>query len=123
MAANWKRSDEAVWEELGSDMVVVSPRSGCRYWLNATAAAIWKMCDGSRSAREVAQMLSRTRAEIVACCEALQGAGLLSLASGGKSQTVVQFAGLPNVAPEFRVMGLTGRGGRRPTPRGNSGPG
>ncbi len=55
MAGKWVRSDDVVWEELGGEVLLVHPRSGARWLLNATAGAIWKLCDGTRGAGELAR--------------------------------------------------------------------
>jgi len=59
MAAKWKRLDELLWEALGEETLVVSLRSGKRWSLNATAAAIWKLCDGSRNGEDIARALAK----------------------------------------------------------------
>ena len=41
----------------GGDLVLFDPIGGRLHVLNPTAAAIWRLCDGSRSADEIAEML------------------------------------------------------------------
>ncbi|HLX63153.1 MAG TPA: PqqD family protein [Planctomycetota bacterium] len=128
MSAKWKRSDGLVWEELGDETLVVDPRSGARWSLNALASAVWKLCDGLRSADELAAVLAKLsgrslralREELMALCSGLAGAGLLSAESG---TTMLARNIEYNLLPMFRPLGLASGPRRRPSPRGNSGPG
>ena len=130
MAANWKRSDELVWEALGEETLVVSPRSGASWSLKATASALWKLCDGSRSADELSRALAKAsgrslralRAEIASSCATLAGAGLLRTAPADGTALVARTAD-SNPSAIFRPLGLASGPRRRPSPRGNSGPG
>jgi PqqD family protein of HPr-rel-A system len=70
---------------LDGELVVYQPRSRRGYVLNASAAQIWSLCDGSRSVRAVADQMAtdfgldarRALADVQACLEALQQTGLL----------------------------------------------
>jgi len=121
MSAKWKRTDELVWEELENETLVVSPRSGARWSLSALAAKVWKLCDGKRSIAQLASALSSARGEIEAVCETLASSGLLRPAT--KSEALAPLVAGFSGASGVRVLGLAGGGRRRPTPRGNSGPG
>jgi len=132
MSAKWTRSDEVVWEELGDETVVVDPRTGARWSLNALASALWKRCDGSRSADELAGALAKAsgrslravRMEIESFCRVLAGTGLLHAASAGLPLPVAARAsGSFDRILSFRQLGLASGPRRRPSPRGNSGPG
>ncbi len=108
MGKTWIRSDDVAWEELGSEILLVHARTGARWILNATAAAVWQLCDGRRELAEAA-----------AFCSGLRDMGLL------REATCPQIAGAPvhfSAVPELRVLNASGNTRRRPTPRGVSGP-
>jgi hypothetical protein len=119
----WKRADGLVWEEVGGETLVVRPESGARWLLNAAAAAIWKLCDDGVSTESKGAGVP-FHGEIAVFCEKLAHAGLLLAAPSGcvaaiPCGTVVRRSS----APAFRALGLASGPRRRPTPRGNSGPG
>jgi hypothetical protein len=127
MDTKWIRAHGVVWEELDGAALLVSPDSGACWSLNATAAALWKLCDGSRSPRELAAALGKSareaRVEIADFCQTFAKLGLLQPANAPVlvSKNVVM-RGVED-APAFRVLGLGQGPRRRPSPRGNSGPG
>src|SRR5438067_618697 len=87
MGTNWKRAKEVVWEELDGEALLVNPKSGASWSLNATASMIWKLCDGTRGLGELASSLakasgrsaSQARREVAEFCERIAATGLLSL--------------------------------------------
>ena len=134
MATKWTRNTEVIWEELNGEALVVSPTTGQRWSFNATAAGIWKMCDGCTSllrlskafAQASGRGLAQSREEIREFCAALSNAGLLCPAGNQSVQAtnpnVIFMSGL-ETPPMFRPLGAGGGSRRRPSPRGNSGPG
>lgn len=44
-------------EELDGESVVFGRTSSKTYFMNGTASAIWKLCDGSRSVQDIANVL------------------------------------------------------------------
>jgi hypothetical protein len=134
MAITWKRSNEIVWEELDGEALLVSPVSGARWSLNAAAAAVWKCCDGTRSlaalssafAQASGLSLREARQEIAMFCQRFSELGLLH----AQAQLVAVNTALTGPTfhfgmevPAFKALGLGHGPRRRPSPRGNSGPG
>ena len=133
MATKWARNTEVIWEELDGEALVISPATGQRWSFNATAASIWKMCDGATSLLRLSKAfaqasgleLARSRDEIRAFCAALSNAGLLCPAGGQSVPTSASnsmFLSGMQIPPMFRPLGVGGGSRRRPSPRGNSGP-
>jgi hypothetical protein len=134
MAITWKRSNEIVWEELDGEALLVSPVSRARWSLNAAAAAVWKCCDGTRSLAALSSAfaqasglgLREARQEIAAFCQRFAELGLLH----AQPELVAASAALNRPTfrsgmegPAFKTLGLGHGPRRRPSPRGNSGPG
>ena len=125
MATKWKRSKDVVWEELDGEMLLVNSATGMRCHLNAAASAVWRLCDGRRSVRELAAAVARSSDEVIRVCRQLRETGLLSGPSAVSGSSVLNNvnACMRSGAPAFTLLGL-GQGPRgRPSPRGNSGPG
>jgi hypothetical protein len=130
MQSKWMRSDNVVWEELNGEILLVNPRSGGRWLLNAAASAVWKLCDGTRSAGELAARVvcgagREARAEIAAFCASAERLGLLQSAAHSTCATDTRLAtGTMNfdAAPVFRELGAGHGTRRRPSPGGVSGP-
>jgi len=119
MNTKWVRSTGVVWEELDGETVVVNPATGARWSLDAAATRIWKTCDGALGLRELAHDVAAL-SEITALCNALGRIGLLT--QGGATEGTVCMSGLS--VPGVRALGVGASGPRRrPSPRGNSGPG
>jgi len=117
MVTQWIRSTEVVWEELDGQALLVHTATGARWMLNAAALALWKLCDGASALHELG--------EIGAFCRSLQEQGLVRPVQTN-STGPVQADGtmfLSCEIPVFRPLGLTSGPRRRPSPRGNSGPG
>jgi len=61
-AETWKlpqaRHDELFVEEMDEELLVYDAKYQCAHRLNATAAWVWRRCDGQRSVQEATQMLS-----------------------------------------------------------------
>jgi hypothetical protein len=94
MNTNWKKANEVVCEELGEGALLVDIKTGNRWVLNASAAAMWKL---EGAAGSISEFCARLNAETI--CR---------LASG---------------TPTISQLGLGAGSRRRPSPRGNSGPG
>ena len=124
---NWTRAEYVVWDELDGEAMLVNPNTGARWTLNATALAVWKLCDGRRGVAELARMLDRSRAEIALFCQQFNQFGLLQPANvqTGASPAplnAVLMRGKLTGAPAFKSFGLGNGPRRRPTARGVSGP-
>jgi hypothetical protein len=69
MTTQWIRSNDVVWEDLDGEALLVRSSTGQRWTLNATAAGIWKLCDGgfdlSGLARRFSKVSRREIAEFV----------------------------------------------------------
>ena len=136
MATNWMRSSDIVWEDLNDEALLVDAKTGRQWSLNAAAARIWRLCDGSRGMAELAaafalatgRTLKRSKVEIHEFCSRFTSLGLLlPVVSTGAASTfpncAVAMTGL-EVPPSVRPMNVGASGPRRrPSPRGNSGPG
>jgi hypothetical protein len=61
-AETWKlpqaRHDELFVEQMDEELLVYDAKYQCAHRLNATAAWVWRRCDGQRSVQEATQMLS-----------------------------------------------------------------
>src|SRR5437868_930372 len=133
MAQKWMRAADVIWEELDGGALLVDARNGARWTLNASATALWRVCDGQASlndlahalARAAGRSLSETRAEVRAFLDSLAAQNLLTPArvgASGSAGLTLKFSAL-NARPAIHGLGL-GHGPRtRPGPRGNSSPG
>ncbi|MEI6234685.1 MAG: PqqD family protein [Planctomycetota bacterium] len=118
----WTKSENVIWEELDGGALLIDTKSGSRWTLSAAAAATWKLCDGKRTLGEMAEVLCQKRAIIAEFCAQFEVLGLL------KGQDVVCAAPIvfssANSSPfSFQSAGIGSSPRRRPSPRGNSGPG
>jgi hypothetical protein len=52
------RSQAARAYRLGDELLVYVPRSDTAHALNRSAAAIWELCDGTRTVEEISQQLA-----------------------------------------------------------------
>lgn len=134
MNSKWMRSASVVWEVLDGEGILVDASTGLRWALNASAVRIWSQCDGQRSRYEIARAFAAgaghvvrdARRQAAEFCESLAKSGLL-VSSGGNAAAsfgncrVDRFAS--GAAPIARPLGLGANSRRRPSPRGNSGPG
>ena len=124
---NWTRAKNVVWEEFcEGGALLVNPATGARWTLNATATALWKLCDGRNGTAELAALLERSRDEIALFCAQFVQMGLLTPALVSNSQRTpgsmpTALARLSS-APSFKPLGLGNGTKRRPTARGVSGP-
>ena len=96
MNTNWKKANEVVCEELGAGALLVDAKTGQRWMLNAAATALWKLNGAAHSIGEF--------------CAQLNAGTTCRLASSGAVPTMTELQ-----------VGAGPR--RRPSPRGNSGPG
>jgi hypothetical protein len=95
MKTNWKKANEVVCEELGEGALLVELATGKRWLLNAAAVALWKLNGAAGS--------------ISAFCARINAGTIYPLESCG--------------IPSIRELSLGSGPRRRPSPRGNSGPG
>ena len=133
MAAKWTKATNVIWEELDGGALLIDARTGARWSLNATAAALWNWCDGRSSLDDLAARLAQSsrrtlceaRSEVRAFCTQFSERKLLAPASGMPTTFPNATLALStlNAPASFTVRGL-GHGPRtRPGPRGNSSPG
>jgi hypothetical protein len=54
-----KRRDDVRSEDVQHETVLYDPTRGQAVYLNETAAVVWKLCDGSRTVAEMADLLTR----------------------------------------------------------------
>ena len=88
-AARPKQVGEAWVRKEGDQTAVYDPNTGRLYGLNASALALWELCDGATTAPEMAEALSEltglateiTLKEVIATLETLLDQGLVSAAS------------------------------------------
>jgi hypothetical protein len=95
MNTNWKKASEVICEELGDGALLVDLKTGQRWLLNAAATALWKLDGVAVSMNEFCAQLN--------------------------AGTTCQLA--PGCIPSIKELGLGVGPRRRPSPRGNSGPG
>ena len=127
------RSNDVVWEELEGQALLVHTRTGERWTLNAAALVLWKLCDGTRTVESLAKALAaitrwnlkECREELEHFAQSLSGTGLLQCA-GAEGNTLLaqpaQFSVGGMLRANYQGKSL-GAPRRRPSPRGNSGPG
>jgi len=123
MATKWIRSTDVIWEELDGQALLVHSKTGARWSLNTGALAVWKCCDGSSTLGSLATNFGQSKREIAEFCRTLAEVGLLSSGEAslaGMSGTASRSSSSPF---GLRSLGLTAGPRRRPSPRGNSGPG
>ena len=133
MAAKWTKAKSIVWEDLDGGALLIDARTGARWTLNATAAALWNWCDGASTLNDLAVRLAQhsrrtlreARTEVRAFFENIAAQNLLAAATAptrARPQTTLSFSTL-NAPVAIHALGL-GHGPRtRPGPRGNSSPG
>ena len=130
MAKNLVRHEDVIWEELDGEALLVNPETKSSWRLNSTATLIWRHCTGAHGIMELARAIARktgaelrrVEREVAAFCGELQQKGLLQTGAGLGSAPMA-FSGLGSyTTPSMLSRSLAG-GRRRPTPRGNSGPG
>lgn len=120
----WTKAENIVCEELDGGALLVNAASGNRWSLNATAAALWRLCEGRLTSVEIAEALNRRVEEIALFCDQFRAQGLLVPALSTPSSVGAQMpVALHYSAPAFKALGLGSGPRRRPTPRGVSGPG
>ena len=127
MIENWVRSTEVLWEELNGETLLVNPSAETSWVLNAAAAAVWKLCDGTRGLIEVAGCAAVSQDDVALFCERFGGLGLLRAAIHATPVSAppgsAMFRSPFNDPPAYRMLGLGSGSRRRPSPRGHSGPG
>src|SRR5439155_16671443 len=92
------RSEQVVSRSLGAKVVLYNPEVREVSVLNATAAAVWEMCDGATPlADAVTRLKARFRiaetrdvaADVAAVLQTLSGRGLLRLSGVSRTEDVV----------------------------------
>jgi hypothetical protein len=133
MALKWTKATNVIWEELDGGALLIDAKTGARWSLNATAAALWNWCDGNNTLNDLAARLAQSsrrtlreaRADVRAFRASFAAQSLLATTTGATipaSSTTLSFSAL-NVPATLTALGL-GHGPRtRPGPRGNSSPG
>jgi hypothetical protein len=53
------RSSEVLAQEMKGELLLLRPNDGAYFSLNEMGARVWELCDGSRSARDVAETISK----------------------------------------------------------------
>jgi hypothetical protein len=48
-----QRNNAVLWRELDGEAILLDPKEGCSYNLNAIGTLIWKMLDGAHSTNEI----------------------------------------------------------------------
>jgi len=104
---------------------LIDTKSGTRWTLSATASAAWRLCDGQRTLAEMSDILRQSRENIKEFCQQFEALGLL------RANTYMRLALIESVSYRtsspnpfsFQSAGLGNGPRRRPSPRGNSGPG
>jgi len=118
----WTRSENVVWEELDGCALLVDVKSGARWRLNAAASRAWKLCDGTRTLSEISKALRQSHASLADLCYQFTALGLLRVeAIPAGAMTMARST--ENSPFSFQALGLGAGSRRRPSPRGNSGPG
>ena len=77
---------DIVVESLDEELLLFDAEAGMGYVLNPTAARIWRLLDGTRSVRDIAEQLvgiyalslEEALAELEPLLESMRGAGLFS---------------------------------------------
>jgi len=116
----WTKNENVIWEELDGGALLIDTKSGTRWTLSAAAAAAWKLCDGQRTLAEMTRLLRQRQGDIADFCRQFGALGLL------KTQSVVRTAAFRSADSSplsFQSAGIGLGPRRRPSPRGNSGPG
>jgi hypothetical protein len=89
------RSEELLIDTVGDELVVYDTREHAMHRLNPTAAAVWRLCDGRRTAPEIAALLSVDRPApvdedaVVLALEELEAAGLLEEVEASDAEPVI----------------------------------
>lgn len=52
-----QRNSSVLWRELSGEAVLLDPKAGCSYNLNAVGTLIWKMLDGTHTTEEIAEAI------------------------------------------------------------------
>ena len=133
MALKWTKATNVIWEELDGGALLIDARTGARWSLNATAAALWNWCDGSNTLNDLAARLAQSsrhtlreaRADVRAFRRTFAAQNLLlpvPVSASAQSSATLTFGAL-NAPARLTALGL-GHGPRtRPGPRGISSPG
>jgi hypothetical protein len=133
MAVQWKHNAGVVWEELDGETLLVNPITRATVRLNETASFVWKHCSSAITLSELARTLARKSGrelrriehELEEFCLQLSRGGFLQPATRRNdclSLNLAAFTGSYE-APRFFARSLGHGPRKRPSPRGNSGPG
>jgi hypothetical protein len=133
MATKLVRTPGIVWEELGNEALLINVSENSVWSLNESATQIWKYCERcsvEHLVREIARAANRqlhqVEQHVREFVEAMCKNGWLQItaigAPSGWMAGHVAFQANWTV-PAFRIKSLGSGPRRRPSPRGNSGPG
>lgn len=53
----FQRNSSILWRELAGEAVLLDPKEGCSYNLNAIGTIIWKLLDGTHSSEAIVQTI------------------------------------------------------------------
>ncbi|HLX64541.1 MAG TPA: PqqD family protein [Planctomycetota bacterium] len=126
------KTKHVVWEELDGQTLLIDSRDDSAWLLNESAAQIWMRCE-AESVEQIARQLARATRERLAQIEedvcgfidALRARGWVRRAqTAGEGMAAEELAFESNYsAPRLKLFSLASGPRRRPSPRGNSGPG
>lgn len=120
----WTKNEAVIWEEYEGGVLLVEPRSGSRWALSAAAALAWKLCDGTRPLRDIADQLQLCSDSVERFCHQFEQVGLLLRTAGPRPALSTSHCSFRfGERMVVRAMGAGAGARRRPSPRGNSGPG
>lgn len=117
----WIKNENVIWEELNGGTLLVDTKNGSRWTLKSTAAAAWKLCDGTLTLGELSCLLRQKREDIAAICHEFESMGLMRRENAACSAPVFRLSASSPLILQAAGVGVGAR--RRPSPRGNSGPG
>ncbi|MEI6235991.1 MAG: PqqD family protein [Planctomycetota bacterium] len=118
----WEKNVDVMWEELDGQALLIDTRNGVRWTLNTAATAAWKLCDGTRTLAGMARLLRYKREHLAHFCQQFEVLGMLQRHGSLNLGPAALYS--PTSSPfSFQSIGVGAPSRRRPSPRGNSGPG
>ena len=76
------RSEGVVSEEVGDELVIYDEATQVAHSLSRDAASVWRLCDGHRSAEDVAYRVGLEQARVAQALDELSAAGLMQEPDG-----------------------------------------
>lgn len=121
---NYIRSKEVVWERIDGGTLLTRPSSDRAWRLDALASSVWSLCGGKGGfERAVKAVLRATGSDAVRARELCERLCSELVARGLMQGTLVPVYAARSGMPNITEIKLTAGGRKRPSPRGNSGPG